>query len=132
MLQTLYDYALDYWGKNGVGIMVNALAGSSHSVNSYHVRNTNAIKSCQEILQHVLQFDPVLWRDNGRAVQRPRLSLRGAHRILQVCSTRYLGIVSKTLESVGTVAPSNSATLVQHVEAMRHGFTVQWQPEKDK
>ena len=91
MLQTLYDYALDYWGKNGVGIMVNALAGSSHSVNSYHVRNANAIKSCQEILQHVLQFDPVLWRDNGRAVQRPRLSLRGAHRILQVCSTRYLG-----------------------------------------
>ena len=39
MLQTLYDYAVDYYAKNGVGIMVNALAGSSHSVNSYHVRN---------------------------------------------------------------------------------------------
>ena len=39
MLQTLYDYAIDYWEKNGVGIMVNALAGSSHSVNSYHVSN---------------------------------------------------------------------------------------------
>ena len=39
MLQTLYDYAVDYYARNGVGIMVNALAGSSHSVNSYHVRN---------------------------------------------------------------------------------------------
>ena len=52
MLQAMYFYALEYYEINGQPIEINAIAGSSHSLNSWHYEGNTMDVSCVRPTYH--------------------------------------------------------------------------------
>ncbi len=52
MLETMYDYAVDFYEVVGKPIEINAIAGSSHSINSWHYQGNTMDVSCVRPLYH--------------------------------------------------------------------------------
>jgi hypothetical protein len=52
MLQAMYYYAIDFYERNGKPMEVNAIAGSSHSTNSWHYQGNTMDVSCVTPLNH--------------------------------------------------------------------------------
>ncbi len=66
MLQSMYDYATQFWNANGRAIDVNALAGSEHSANSWHYEGntwdiscSTPFDHCKELEAHCRTYNPV-------------------------------------------------------------------------
>ena len=49
MLQTLKNYAKNFWDENGKAIRVNSLAGSSHSYTSLHYQGGTMDIDCKTV-----------------------------------------------------------------------------------
>ena len=52
MLEAMYAYAEEFYELNGMPIEINAIAGSSHSVNSWHYEGNTMDVSCVRPLNH--------------------------------------------------------------------------------
>ena len=49
MLQTLKNYAKNFWDENGKAIRVNSLAGSDHSTTSLHYQGGTMDVDCKTV-----------------------------------------------------------------------------------
>eukprot|EP00095_Tigriopus_kingsejongensis_P009371 maker-scaffold732_size105256-snap-gene-0.15 protein:Tk09371 transcript:maker-scaffold732_size105256-snap-gene-0.15-mRNA-1 annotation:"hypothetical protein DAPPUDRAFT_226094" len=57
MLQTMHDYAVNFYQQNGVPIQINAMAGSSHSSNSWHYEGNTMDVACTTPFYHCEELE---------------------------------------------------------------------------
>ena len=51
-LEYLYNYASNFWDTNGLAVEVSALAGGSHSENSWHYEGNTVDMPCKDPIDH--------------------------------------------------------------------------------
>ncbi len=64
MLDAMIDYANEFYNTYGLPIEINAIAGSSHSVNSWHYEGNTMDISCTTPLDHCVAIEDFC-RDRG-------------------------------------------------------------------
>ena len=52
MLETMRDYATQFYSQYGQGIQINAIAGSEHSSNSWHYQGNTMDTACTTPVYH--------------------------------------------------------------------------------